>query len=56
MNKKELVSSNNIGKKIPVECYTRVVGYFRPVQQWNNGKQEEFSQRKNLRIKKNEML
>lgn len=32
-------------KKIPVEVYSRVVGYFRPVNQWNKGKKEEFSQR-----------
>jgi anaerobic ribonucleoside-triphosphate reductase len=32
-------------KKIPVECYSRVVGYFRPVNQWNKGKREEFSER-----------
>jgi len=24
------------------EVYSRVVGYYRPVQNWNNGKQEEF--------------
>ena len=28
------------------EVYSRVVGYLRPVQQWNLGKQAEFSQRK----------
>lgn len=33
-------------KRIPVECYSRVVGYFRPVEQWAKGKQEEFRQRK----------
>jgi ribonucleoside-triphosphate reductase len=27
------------------EIYSRIVGYFRPVKQWNNGKQEEFSER-----------
>ena len=27
------------------EIYSRVVGYFRPVQQWNDGKREEFRQR-----------
>ncbi len=27
------------------EVYTRVVGYLRPVQQWNEGKQEEFKDR-----------
>lgn len=38
-------------KKIPVECYSRVVGYFRPTQQWNKGKQEEFAQRKEYDVK-----
>jgi len=28
------------------EVYSRVVGYLRPVDQWNAGKQEEFKQRK----------
>jgi hypothetical protein len=28
------------------EVYSRVVGYLRPVSQWNEGKQAEFSQRK----------
>jgi len=28
------------------EVYSRIVGYFRPVKQWNNGKQEEFYERK----------
>ncbi len=29
----------------PCEVYSRVVGYLRPVQQWNKGKQQEFSMR-----------
>ncbi len=32
------------------EVYSRVVGYLRPVKQWNNGKQAEFNLRKNYRI------
>ena len=28
------------------EVYSRIVGYFRPVENWNNGKKEEFSRRK----------
>jgi len=32
-------------KKVPVETYSRVVGYFRPVNQWNKGKREEFRER-----------
>ncbi len=27
------------------EVYSRIVGYFRPVKQWNNGKQAEFEDR-----------
>jgi Oxygen-sensitive ribonucleoside-triphosphate reductase len=34
------------------EVYSRVVGYFRPVQQWNKGKQEEFKDRKEFEVKK----
>lgn len=33
-------------KRIPVETYSRVVGYFRPVNQWNKGKKEEYKERK----------
>ena len=36
--------------KVPCECYTRVVGYMRPVAQWNPGKQEEFYDRKTYNV------
>lgn len=36
--------------KIPAEVYSRVVGYFRPVGNWNPGKQEEFSERKMYKV------
>jgi hypothetical protein len=32
------------------EVYSRVVGYFRPVQQWNPGKQAEFKERTEFKI------
>ncbi len=32
------------------EVYSRVVGYLRPVKQWNNGKKEEFVNRKMYRV------
>jgi anaerobic ribonucleoside-triphosphate reductase len=32
------------------EVYSRVVGYLRPVEQWNDGKQEEFRERKTFKI------
>ena len=31
---------------LPCEVYSRVVGYFRPVSNWNKGKKEEFKDRK----------
>ena len=30
----------------PVECWTRVMGYFRPVSHFNEGKKSEFANRK----------
>jgi len=33
-------------KKVPCEIYSRVVGYFRPIQNWNDGKKQEFFDRK----------
>jgi len=32
------------------EVYSRVVGYLRPVKQWNDGKQAEFSLRKTFKV------
>ncbi|WP_136795725.1 ribonucleoside triphosphate reductase [Desulfosediminicola ganghwensis] len=34
------------------EIYSRVVGYLRPVQQWNEGKQSEFAQRSHFTVVK----
>lgn len=32
-------------RRQPCEVFSRVVGYLRPVQQWNDGKQAEFHDR-----------
>jgi len=37
-------------KAVKTEVYSRVVGYYRPVQDWNRGKQEEFAQRQYIDI------
>ena len=29
----------------PTEVYSRIVGYLRPIQQWNKGKRQEFKER-----------
>lgn len=33
-------------KQIPCEVYSRIVGYYRPLHNWNDGKREEFKDRK----------
>jgi anaerobic ribonucleoside-triphosphate reductase len=33
-------------KKVPVVCYSRVVGYLSATFLWNKGKQQEFKERK----------
>src|SRR3989338_5213835 len=37
--------------KQPCEVYSRIVGYLRPVSQWNIGKQQEFKERKTFALK-----
>ena len=32
------------------EIYSRVCGYFRPVSNWNQGKREEFKDRKEYEV------
>jgi anaerobic ribonucleoside-triphosphate reductase len=36
--------------KVPCEVYSRIVGYLRPVQAWNHGKRQEFSDRKTFDV------
>jgi anaerobic ribonucleoside-triphosphate reductase len=38
-------------KKVPCEVYSRIVGYFRPIRNWNKGKRQEFAERKEYEIK-----
>ena len=42
--------------KQPCEVYSRIVGYYRPITEWNEGKQEEFKDRKEFKIKKIELI
>jgi len=32
-------------KRVPCEVYSRIVGYLRPVQNWNDGKKREWEER-----------
>ena len=38
--------------KCTVEVFSRVTGFFRPVQVWNKGKAEEFKDRKAFELEK----
>ncbi|MDD4900534.1 MAG: anaerobic ribonucleoside-triphosphate reductase [Patescibacteria group bacterium] len=40
-------------KRTACEVYSRVVGYLRPVQQWNDGKQAEYYNRKTYKVNQN---
>jgi anaerobic ribonucleoside-triphosphate reductase len=37
-------------RKVPCEVYSRIVGYLRPVQNWNKGKRQEFKERQTYRV------
>ena len=39
--------------KVPCEVYSRIVGYLRPTQNWNEGKQQEFAERTTFRVPQN---
>jgi anaerobic ribonucleoside-triphosphate reductase len=47
-----------MGQKKTTSCevYSRVVGYLRPVNQWNRGKQQEFNDRKTFDMKSNKVM
>ena len=37
-------------KRQRCEVYSRVVGYIRPIRQWNKGKQSEFADRSTFNL------
>ena len=45
-----LYSMEVVKLKTRCEVYSRVVGYLRPVDNWNEGKQAEFKDRKNYEV------
>ncbi|MDD6173135.1 MAG: anaerobic ribonucleoside-triphosphate reductase [Elusimicrobia bacterium] len=44
----ELKKLKGLAKGTPCEVFSRVVGYLRPVQNWNDGKKEEYKLRKHF--------
>jgi len=47
----DINASRAESRRIPCEVYSRCVGYIRPLSQWNNGKREEFRERKTYKVK-----
>ena len=47
------MSKLKVLKRQPCEVFSRIVGYLRPISQWNDGKMEEFKQRKTYVIEEN---
>lgn len=48
-----IAGEQHVCEKCQSECevYSRIVGYFRAIQQWNKGKKEEFKKRKTFQLK-----
>jgi len=46
MSTQQISESKSEIRKIPCEVYSRIVGYLRPVRNWNDGKQQEFKDRR----------
>lgn len=44
------MQKNKANLRQKTEIYSRVVGFLRPVQQWNDAKTEEFQQRKTFKV------
>lgn len=43
---------NNQQCNKPMQVWSRVVGYYRPVEYWNKGKAEEYKLRKTFKVDK----
>lgn len=50
INGREIVVPDE--ERQPCECWTRVMGYFRPVSDWNIGKKGEHADRRNGGLKR----
>jgi len=47
------MTNSQLKRKVPCEVYSRIVGYLRPVQNWNKGKQQEFADRRTYEVRTN---
>jgi anaerobic ribonucleoside-triphosphate reductase len=47
---REVKEEEKVVQAVKAEVYSRVVGYYRPIQDWNEGKREEFRERSYLTV------
>ena len=47
INKTEIVQPQKGSRVVPCQVWSRIVGYLRPIEQWNKGKKQEYSERVN---------
>jgi anaerobic ribonucleoside-triphosphate reductase len=47
---REVNEEERVVQVVKAEVYSRVVGYYRPIQDWNEGKREEFRDRRDLTV------
>ena len=50
MGDEKLTIADAEKRRVPVECWTRVVGYLRPVQAFNPGKVQEYEDRVTFKL------
>ena len=49
------MTSSRKSQRPPCEVYSRVTGYLRPVNQWNDAKQAEFANRRTFVVREDQL-
>ena len=49
------MTSSLEAQRTPCEVYSRVTGYLRPVNQWNDAKQAEFANRRTFVVREDQL-
>lgn len=47
----ELTEEQKNKRRTKTQIFSRIIGYLRPVDQWNEGMQESFKDRKTFKVK-----
>jgi len=52
MTRVQVAAEMGVTLRVRAEVYSRIVGYFRPIRNWNKGKRQEFADRKEYSVPK----